>query len=60
MQFPCCVFGVALDQMYFSSDFFIPNHLHSKFIPAQSVLNDQNLTPEEALANFKKIADKLS
>ncbi len=49
-----CAFGIGLDQMYFTSKFSIPNNLKSKVILAQIVLNDKNLTPEEALSQYNK------
>ncbi len=51
-----CAFGIGLDQMYFNSIFSIPNNLKSKIIPAQIVLDDKSLTPEEALNQYNRIS----
>lgn len=54
------IFGEPLDQMYFYSKYSIPASLCSKIIPANDVLQDQELTAEEALANFKKNSHQIS
>jgi len=54
------IFGEPLDQMYFYSKYSIPASLRYKIIPAKDVLQDQELTAEEALVNFKKISYQAS
>lgn len=54
-----CAFGIALDQMYFSSKFLIPNYLKSTIIPASNVLDDQEMTIEEAMKNFQRLQNSL-
>ncbi len=51
-----CAWGIGLDQMYFPSKFKIPPHLSSQIIPAQKVLQNRDMTAEEALDSFNKIA----
>ena len=48
-----CVFGVFLDQMYFSSQFSIPSNVC--IFKAEDVLRGQDLTLEEALEQFKRL-----
>jgi site-specific DNA-adenine methylase len=50
-----CAFGIALDQMYFSSKFLIPKYLKSTIIPASHVLENQEMTIEEAMKNFLRL-----
>ena len=52
-----CAFGIGLDQMYFTPKFSIPNNLKSKVVPAQMVLDDKNLTQEEALSQYNRLSD---
>lgn len=54
------IFGIGLEQIYFSSKYFIPASLRSKIISAKDVLQDQELTAIEALATFKKVATDIS
>lgn len=54
------IFGITLDQMYFSSKYSIPATLSSKIIPAKAVLQDQELTAIETLTAFKKIFADIS
>lgn len=51
-----CAFGIGLDQMYFTSKFSVPNHLKSKVVPAQIVLDGKDLTPEEALSQYNTLS----
>lgn len=53
-----CAWGMALDQMYFSKGIKIPADLQAKIIPAAEVLKDPNVTTEEAMNSFVKIAQK--
>lgn len=48
-----CAFETGLNQIYFTSTFSIPDHLKTKFILANEVLNgDSRLKPEEALRKY--------
>lgn len=49
-----CAFGIGLDQMYFTSQFSIPKGIN--IFKAEEVLGTQDLTPEEALEQFKLLS----
>ncbi|WP_061637573.1 DNA adenine methylase, partial [Legionella pneumophila] len=51
-----CAFGIGLDQMYFTSQFSIPKRIN--IFKAEEVLGNQDLTPEEALEQFKRLSKK--
>ncbi len=51
-----CAFGIGLDQMYFTSQFSIPKGIN--IFKAEDVLGTQDLTPEEALEQFKLLSKK--
>ncbi|KTD55559.1 Modification methylase DpnIIA [Legionella santicrucis] len=51
-----CAFGIGLDQMYFTSQFLIPHGIN--IFKAEEVLGKQDLTPEEALEQFKRFPQK--
>jgi site-specific DNA-adenine methylase len=53
-----CAFGMALDQMYFSSKFSLPKELHTKILRAYDVLGNQELTPKEALDSFIRFSER--
>ena len=47
-----CAFGVALDQMYWSSSLSIPSRLSNKIIPAHEILKGEDLSVEQAIERF--------
>lgn len=49
-----CAFGIGLDQMYFTSQFSIPKGIN--IFKAEDVLGARDLTPEEALEQFKLLS----
>ncbi|HAT1863887.1 TPA: DNA adenine methylase [Legionella pneumophila] len=51
-----CAFGIGLDQMYFTSQFSIPKGIN--IFKAEEVLGTQDITPEEALEQFKLLSKK--
>ncbi|HDO7949063.1 TPA: DNA adenine methylase [Legionella pneumophila] len=51
-----CAFGIGLDQMYFTSQFSIPKGIN--IFKAEAVLENQDLTPEEALERFEQLPKK--
>lgn len=51
-----CAFGIGLDQMYFTSQFSIPKGIN--IFKAEDVLGTQDITPEEALEQFKLLSKK--
>ncbi len=57
--YPECAFGIALDQMYFSSRFSIPAALRQKYLSATEVLEGQELSSQEALGKFTSLSAQL-
>ncbi len=53
-----CAFGIGLDQLYLPTKYSIPENMRYKIIPANDVLQGQELTAAEALENFRKIAQE--
>jgi len=54
-----CAFGVALDQIYYSSCFIIPEKFKHKIIPAVEITANALLSEQEALEKFLKMAEKV-
>lgn len=51
-----CAFGLALDQIYFSSSYAIPKSFQSKFIRANDVLGGRSLSGEEAMKQLNHVS----
>ncbi|WED42375.1 DNA adenine methylase [Legionella cardiaca] len=51
-----CAFGVGLDQLYFTSQFSIPESVN--IFKAEDVLKNSNITPEEALKQYEQLSKK--
>lgn len=58
LGFEGCAWGIGLDQMYFSSKLRIPKELASVVIAAQEVLQNRDLTAQEALLHFQDVAKR--
>ncbi len=55
-----CVFGVALDQIYLTSKYYIPQSLSSKIIRSNDLLPDETISHEAALGKFIQMSTKSS
>ena len=58
LGFENCAFGIGLDQMYFTSEFSIPEHLNTTIISAPKVLNGSMLQPQTALREYYGLLSK--